>query len=88
MQRVLERHGQLLRRFTELGGPGFEDEVRGRLQVLGLGETDMERPMAALSGGQRKLVALGACLIQPPTSSCWTSPKPTSTRTAASGWRP
>jgi ATP-binding cassette, subfamily F, member 3 len=66
MQRVLERHGRLLRRFTELGGPGFEGEVRGRLQVLGLGETDMERPMSALSGGQRKLVALSACLIQTP----------------------
>jgi ATP-binding cassette subfamily F protein 3 len=66
MQRVLERHGRLLRRFTELGGPGFEGEVRGRLQVLGLGETDMERPMGALSGGQRKLVALSACLIQTP----------------------
>jgi ATP-binding cassette, subfamily F, member 3 len=66
MQRVLERHGRLLRRFTELGGPGFEGEVRGRLQVLGLGETDMERPMGALSGGQRKLVALSACLIQAP----------------------
>jgi ATP-binding cassette subfamily F protein 3 len=66
MQRVLERHGRLLRRFTELGGPGFEGEVRGRLQVLGLGETVMERPMGALSGGQRKLVALGACLIQTP----------------------
>jgi ATP-binding cassette, subfamily F, member 3 len=66
MQRVLERHGRLLRRFTELGGPGFEGEVRGRLRELGLDEADMERPMGALSGGQRKLVALGACLIQNP----------------------
>ena len=66
MQRVLERHGRLLRRFTELGGPGFEGEVRGGLRSLGLDETDMERPMGALSGGQRKLVALSACLIQNP----------------------
>jgi ATP-binding cassette subfamily F protein 3 len=66
MQRVLERHGRLLRRFTELGGPGFEGEVRGRLRALGLDEADMDRPMNALSGGQRKLVALSACLIQNP----------------------
>ncbi len=66
MQRVLERHGRLLQRFTELGGPGFEGEVHGRLRALGLGEADMERPMGALSGGQRKLVALSACLIQTP----------------------
>jgi len=66
MQRVLERHGRLLRRFTELGGPGFEGEVRGRLRALGFEEADMDRPTDALSGGQRKLVALSACLIQTP----------------------
>jgi ATP-binding cassette subfamily F protein 3 len=66
MQRVLERHGRLLRRFTELGGPGFEGEVRGSLRALGLDEADMELPIGALSGGRRKLVALSACLIQNP----------------------
>ena len=66
MQRLLEHHGRLLRRFTELGGQGFEGEVRGRLRAVGLDEADMERPMGALSGGQRKLVALSACLIQHP----------------------
>src|SRR5215207_5227227 len=66
MQRVMERHGRLLRRFTELGGPGFEGEVRGRLRALGFEEADMDRPTDALSGGQRKLVALSACLIQTP----------------------
>jgi ATP-binding cassette subfamily F protein 3 len=40
--------------------------VPGGLRSLGLEETDMERPMGALSGGQRKLVALSACLIQNP----------------------
>ena len=39
MQLVLERHGRLLRRFTELGGPGFEGEVRSGLRALGLDET-------------------------------------------------
>ena len=55
MQRVLERQERLLRRFTELGGPGFEGEARGYLRSLGLGEGDVERPMGELSGGQRML---------------------------------
>jgi ATP-binding cassette subfamily F protein 3 len=66
MQRLLERHGRLLQRFTELGGQGFEGEARGLLRSLGMGEEDVDRPTSDLSGGQRKLVALGACLIQRP----------------------
>jgi ATP-binding cassette subfamily F protein 3 len=66
MQRLLERHGRLLQRFTELGGQGFEGEVRGLLRSLGLGENDVDRSISDLSGGQRKLVALGACLVQRP----------------------
>jgi ATP-binding cassette subfamily F protein 3 len=66
MQRVLERQEQLLRRFTELGGGGFDGEVRGHLRSLGLGDGDMERPMRNLSGGQRKLAVLASCLVQRP----------------------
>src|ERR671916_2169185 len=58
MQRVLERQERLLRRFTELGGPGFEGEARGYLGSLGLGDGDIERPMRELSGGPRKLAVL------------------------------
>src|ERR671916_518974 len=58
MQRVLERQERLLRRFTELGGPGFEGEARGYLRSLGLGDGDVERPMGELSGGPRKLAVL------------------------------
>jgi ATP-binding cassette subfamily F protein 3 len=45
MQRVLERQERLLRRFTELGGPGFEGEARGYLRLLGLDGGDIDRPM-------------------------------------------
>ena len=62
MQRVLERQELLLRRFTELGGPGFEGEARGYLRSLGIGDGDIERPMGDLSGGQRKLAVLASCL--------------------------
>jgi ATP-binding cassette, subfamily F, member 3 len=64
MQRLLERHGQLLQRFTELGGQGFEGEARGYLRSLGLDGAD--RPTSELSGGQRKLAALASCLVRRP----------------------
>jgi ATP-binding cassette subfamily F protein 3 len=66
MQRVLERQERLLHRFTELGGPGFEGEIRGYLNSLGLGDGDAERPMKDLSGGQRKLAVLASCLARRP----------------------
>ena len=66
MQRVLERQERLLRRFTELGGRGFDGEARGYLRALGLDEGDVDRPMADLSGGQRKLAVLASCLAQRP----------------------
>src|ERR671910_1433183 len=66
MQRVLERQERLLHRFTELGGPGFEGEIRGYLRSLGLGDGAIDRPMRDLSGGQRKLAVLASCLARRP----------------------
>jgi ATP-binding cassette, subfamily F, member 3 len=66
MQRVLERQDRLLRRFTELGGPGFVGEARGYLRSLGLGDGDIYRPMRDLSGGRRKLAVLASCLARRP----------------------
>lgn len=66
MERVLANHERLLARFEELGGPGFEGEARSHLRTFGLADADMAQPLAALSGGQRKLVALAACLAQRP----------------------
>ena len=55
-----------MRRFTELGGPGFEGEARGYLGSLGIGDGDIGRPMRDLSGGQRKLTVLASCLARRP----------------------
>lgn len=66
IERVLERQERLLRRFEEIGGPGFEGEARSYLRGLGLDDTAIAQPTAELSGGQRKLVALAACLAQRP----------------------
>jgi ATP-binding cassette subfamily F protein 3 len=66
MQRVLERHARLLGQREALGADRLEGDAIRHLRDLGLSDRDLERPTAALSGGQRKLVALAACLVLGP----------------------
>jgi ATP-binding cassette, subfamily F, member 3 len=66
MERLLAQQERLLRRYEEAGGPGFAGEARTHLLALGLDEADLHRPLADLSGGQRKHVLLAACLAQRP----------------------
>ncbi|MFN8233808.1 MAG: ABC-F family ATP-binding cassette domain-containing protein [Actinomycetota bacterium] len=66
MSRVLERQRATLDRWVEAGGPGLAGEVRTLLGSLGIEGEDLELPTTALSGGQRKLVSLAACLIRQP----------------------
>lgn len=66
MQRVLTRQQELLDRWVQIGGPGLAGQVRGLLFSLDIPEADLALPTVQLSGGQRKLVALAACLIRQP----------------------
>ncbi len=66
IERALERQEALLRRYDALGGPGFAGEARSYLRTLGLDDDAIDTPTEALSGGQRKLAALAACLAQRP----------------------
>ena len=66
MQRVLRRQEELLDRWVAAGGPGLEGEIRSLLEDLGLPAESLGAPTSELSGGERKLVALAACLIRRP----------------------
>jgi ATP-binding cassette subfamily F protein 3 len=66
MGRVLTRQQELLDRWVEIGGPGLAGQVRSLLLSLDIPEDDLALPTTQLSGGQRKLVALAACLIRQP----------------------
>ena len=66
MTRVLRRQEQLLERWDALGGPSVEGRARATLLELGLAHEELGLPTRALSGGQRKLIALAACLEQRP----------------------
>jgi ATP-binding cassette subfamily F protein 3 len=66
MDRVLTRQQELLDRWVSAGGAGLEGQARVMLASLGLDDHDMALPTSSLSGGQRKLVELAACLIRQP----------------------
>src|SRR5215207_405965 len=57
MSRVLERQAALVERLS--GDTASGDAIR-HVRDLGLAEDELDRPTHALSGGQRKLVALAA----------------------------
>src|SRR4051794_25832702 len=66
MTRALARQERLLARWAEVGGDRVEREALMHLRELGLDEEALAAPTAQLSGGQRKLVALAACLARRP----------------------
>src|SRR4051794_11785816 len=66
MARLLRRQEDVLARWTAAGGPGFEGRARALLVDVGLDDDDLPKPTRVLSGGQRKLVGLAACLLRDP----------------------
>jgi ATP-binding cassette, subfamily F, member 3 len=64
--RLLRRQEDVLGRWTSAGGPGFEGRARALLTDVGLDDGDFGKPTRVLSGGQRKLVGLAACLLRDP----------------------
>jgi ATP-binding cassette subfamily F protein 3 len=66
MDRVLARQQAVLDRWVDAGGAGLAGEARTLLVRLGFDQHDLTLPTTALSGGQRKLAALAACLIRDP----------------------
>ena len=63
---TLVRQEELLERYARLGGPGLETRIRAVLHALGFNETQAERPVGVLSGGERKLVGLARQAVRRP----------------------
>ncbi len=66
LARALAEQESLLEKFVQLGGPGYEGHVRNILFSLGFKEGDLQLPVEALSGGQKKLAGLARLLIRQP----------------------
>jgi ATP-binding cassette subfamily F protein 3 len=67
LERALDEQHRLLEEFESLGGLNYESRVRELLRGLGLPESDFEKPIRALSGGQKKLIGLARLLLARPT---------------------
>jgi ATP-binding cassette subfamily F protein 3 len=63
---ALERQAALLEKYEEAGGPRLRNEARGFMERLGLPAEMQTKPIALLSGGQRKMVGLARCLVRQP----------------------
>jgi ATP-binding cassette subfamily F protein 3 len=63
---AVERQAAALEAYEKGEGQRFRDDARTLLDRLGLPGALQARPLAALSGGQRKLVGLARCLLARP----------------------
>jgi len=63
---AIERQQLLLEEYQRLGGEKYPQQVREMLLGLGLAQSEMEKPISVLSGGQKKLVGLARLLLAAP----------------------
>jgi len=66
LQRALERQSQLIEEYHALGGDSYPERVRSLLLGLGLAQSEMDKPLSVLSGGQKKLIGLTRLLLLHP----------------------
>jgi ATPase subunit of ABC transporter with duplicated ATPase domains len=66
LDQLLTRYGDLQERYARAGGYDAEHEIAVLLQGLGLGDVELERPVQALSGGQKTRLALARVLFAAP----------------------
>jgi ATP-binding cassette subfamily F protein 3 len=67
LERVLDTQHKLLEEYEALGGLNYTSRVRELLRGLGLPESDFEKPIQALSGGQKKLIGLARLMLARPS---------------------
>jgi len=67
LERVLEAQHKLLEEYESLGGLNYMSRVRELLRGLGLPESDFDKPISALSGGQKKLIGLARLMLARPS---------------------
>ena len=67
LERTLDAQHILLEEFEALGGQNYDSRVRELLRGLGLPQTAFDKPIRALSGGQKKLIGLARLLLAKPS---------------------
>ncbi len=67
LERALDAQHKLLEEYESLGGMNYTSRVHELLRGLGLPESDFEKPIRALSGGQKKLIGLARLMLARPS---------------------
>jgi len=67
LERTLDVQHKLLEEYEALGGINYDSRVRELLCGLGLPVSDFEKPIRALSGGQKKLIGLARLMLARPS---------------------
>jgi ATP-binding cassette subfamily F protein 3 len=63
---LVERYGHLQERLEREGGYAFEARIKSVLEGLHFRETDLDRPLAEFSGGQKSRAILARVLLRDP----------------------
>nr|WP_314459385.1 ABC-F family ATP-binding cassette domain-containing protein [uncultured Clostridium sp.] len=66
LEEMLSVYSRLNHEFELLNGYAYQSEVTGVLKGLGFTEDEFQKPVSALSGGQKTRVALGRLLLTKP----------------------
>lgn len=66
LEKTLSFQEKLLEEYAAFGGDSYPQRARDLLRGLGLPESDLPKPLGALSGGQKKLVGLARLLLLRP----------------------
>ncbi len=66
LEDALERYTRMNHTFEMQDGYSFESQITGILKGLGFGESEFNRPVSELSGGQKTRVSLGRLLLSRP----------------------
>ena len=66
LEEALERYTRMNHTFEQQDGYAFESQITGILKGLGFAESEFNRPVSELSGGQKTRVSLGRLLLSRP----------------------
>lgn len=66
LELLLKKYTSMTHRFEDINGYAYKSEITGILKGLGFAETEFDKKVATLSGGQKTRIALGKLLLQKP----------------------
>ncbi|MEG1311547.1 MAG: ABC-F family ATP-binding cassette domain-containing protein [Romboutsia sp.] len=67
LEKIMNEYSHKLELFNDMNGYGYKSEAKGVLKGLGFSDSDMDKPISILSGGEKTRILLGKLLLRKPT---------------------